>query len=637
MSINLVNEYVVAIITGSSTIKQKTDAITIQTDTTLTDKEKCDKLAIVISKMNYNKRLETKVKDYAEQIINTENDKKEIFKKFIESSSVNGLIYAPTQVGKSAATIRFIESCFYFNVPVIVSTDNKNDQQEQLFNRIKDNLLLDNPVLIKASDRAFTRTIEKCVEDKFNNFIIFCLDNSSQIKKVTDLLSCCYTQHNRMSHVKQIAIIHDEGDTITKDSETKIINGEQAASHKKWLNLHNMINTQLTNIDLKRIFVTATPENCVALYDIKCFDVIKIEIPNEYTGYNNIKHISLDGDKNITELLKKEVQRIKLENTYEAILYCIERKIQNGQNDILEDLATKIKCVVNTYNGNGVLTYIPNKLSLFQNALDEEEIEYSVDGKFVSIPKITIRKFYSILKSIEEHCVVTIGKDLICRGISYVGEGESPLTATTMFYKPGVKMHNVGICQTIGRITGCAMPNLKRRLYSTNDIYTNYITYNKNQEKYIQKIQNNSTDNMLSKELINKLIFDKTSRPIERPKLNKKILENMNTEDFSSESSESESEDSNEIIDGVKISKLQKWINSSRLIIGKLIRTLYHNETLSFEELKDEINTTSKKLKHHIESGCSYRANKGYLWKYENNIISLNPKIKEYINENIEM
>lgn len=47
--------------------------------------------------------------------------------------SINCLLHAPTQVGKTDATKDFIEVCLNANV----SCDNKTDQLTQFYNRIK--------------------------------------------------------------------------------------------------------------------------------------------------------------------------------------------------------------------------------------------------------------------------------------------------------------------------------------------------------------------------------------------------------------------------------------------------------------------------------------------------------------------
>jgi hypothetical protein len=212
---------------------------------------------------------------------------------------------------------------------------------------------------------------------------------------------------------------------------------------------------------------------------------------------------------------------------------------------------------------------------------------------------------------------VTIGKDLISRGISYVGEDvNEPMTATTMIYKPGMSMHSVGICQTIGRITGCAMPSLKRRLYAPKDVIETYKSYNQNQEKYINEIQ--KTDAKLTKEVIGEMIFDKLSRNIDRPKLGLK----MNIREEGRERCEDEE-------------RMKQLINmwwGANTIIGKILRYVYESESgVSEMELKMflENNSYSKAWYSDLE-----QENKEYKHVFQrdtNQITKIRKEAKEYI------
>lgn len=49
-----------------------------------------------MANMNVNNRNVQKTEEFAERIIKKENEKKDVFVNFLESKSVNGLIYAPT-------------------------------------------------------------------------------------------------------------------------------------------------------------------------------------------------------------------------------------------------------------------------------------------------------------------------------------------------------------------------------------------------------------------------------------------------------------------------------------------------------------------------------------------------------------
>ena len=527
----------------------------------------------------------------------------------------------------------FIETCFEHNTPVIVSTDNKTDQQEQLYNRIEADLMGAEVELLKVTDKTFEKDLRKCIEERKKRFVIFCLDNSSQIEKVIVQLTSNYARYEQMADIKRIAIIHDEADTVAKDQDTENIKNGQAQSHKKWLELKNVINKRMGDLDLKRIFVTATPENVVLLYQVECPDVMRLEIPATYTGYDKIEHIQMEDDLKIKRHLSNEVERIKEAGTYEAMLYCIDRKIVDGHEVLLRNLSNQLDCVVNTYNGDGISTYIKKNLRVkFEKKLNKHDIEFEKKGRYYKMKNMTIRKFYTIIKSIGENCIITIGKDLICRGISYVGEDEeNPITATTMFYKPGKTMNAVGICQTIGRITGCAMPSLNRRLYCPEDVYTTYMTYNKNQELFIKKIEQNENGTS-TKVVVDSTIFEEYTRPIDRPKLNLKMkMEKKQVE--SEDESDSDDEEETEI-DGVNLEKLRNWIDGKTLV-GKMINYLYEYGSMSTEELKEglEYEGGDKSFINNIHGGRGLKAQYGKLWIHKDNQVSLNKNIRNYIDK----
>lgn len=593
--------------------------------------EQRQKINEMFSNINVNNRNTDKTEKHAKKIIEKKNEKLTGYVKFLESKSVNGLIWSPTQVGKSAATRIFIETCFEYNTPVIVSTDNKTDQQEQLYNRIEAELMGASVKLLKVTDKTFEKDLRKCIKEENNRFVIFCLDNCSQIEKVIIQLTSNYIRYEQMSRIKKIAIIHDEADTIAKDQDTDIIRYEQPQSHKKWLELKNIINKRMGNIDLKRIFVTATPENVVLLYQVECPDVMRLEIPSTYTGYNKIEHVKMNDDLNIAAYLSSEVDRIKEAGTHEAILYCIDRKIIDGHQVLLKNLSESLNCVVNTYNGDGICTYIKKDSRVkFESELVKHNIAFQKVEKYYKMKNMTIRKFYTIIKSIGENCIVTIGKDLISRGISYVGENvENPITATTMFYKPGKTMNAVGICQTIGRITGCAMPSLNRKVYCPEDVYKTYMTYNKNQEMFIQKIEQN--EDLTTKVVVDSTIFEEYKRPIDRPKLNLKMQ--MEKKQVESDS-DSESEPHENKIDGVDLEKLQNWINGDTLV-GKMINYLYKYDSMSSEELKEKLKykKSNEEFRNNIDGGRGLKCKYGKLWSAKDNQILLNKNIRKYIDK----
>jgi hypothetical protein len=578
----------------------------------------------IFSNINVNNRNVQNINEFSEQIIKKENVKKTKYVKIMESDAMNGIITAPTQVGKSDATRELIETAFRMNVPVIVSTDNKTDQQEQLYNRMQNGLCGAYVKLLKVNDKTFQKDIDKIVKEENNRFVIFCLDNSSQIKKLKHTIG--YLSIKQYFNIKKIMLVHDEGDVVTKDQDVERINEEQPESHKEWMELMNDFKTG--NIDVKRIFVTATPDNCMMLYGINNVDIISLEIPSDYTGWKDINYNIMKDDLDTRENLIKVVNKIKLSESYEVILYCVDRKIENGQDIILNSLSETLNCTVNTYNSNGIVV-IFNKEEfneLFHHELWETGVVFKRHRNKFTMPYLSIRKFYTLCKKIGETCVVTIGKDLISRGISYVGEDKNkPFTASVMFYKPGTKMHVVGMCQTIGRITGRARPELRRELFASEDVIINYKNYNTNQEKYMKIINDENTDDKLSKDIINDLTFNRLTRNIDRPALNLKI--NMIEDTL---------EDTEGFIDGVNVKKLRNWLNDDSLV-GKIIRYLFDQESeITDTQIKEEIeyNGTLEEFKSNLRSGSSQKSKYGKLWLNTNNKVIMNEKIKNYIKDN---
>jgi len=250
---------------------------------------------------------------------------------------------------------------------------------------------------------------------------------------------------------------------------------------------------------------------------------------------------------------------------------------------------------------------------------------------------MAIRKFYTIIKSIGENCIITIGKDLICRGISYVGEDvEEPITATTMFYKPGKTMNIVGMCQTIGRITGCAMPTLNRRLYCPKDVYENYMKYNRDQETYIKNIE--KSEGLTTTVVVDSSEFEYT-RPIDRPKLNlNKQIEKIRSQlpkkkpvviesEDESDSSESESEDEND-----RMTELIDMWWGKKTIIGKILSYVYENEGVDEDELKEFLRNNNYSKAWYSDLA---QVNKEYknVFERKNNNTNLTKEARDYIDE----
>jgi len=216
------------------------------------------------NEINTHLRNEYNIKSFAKKIIEKKNEVQEDFIKFLKSKAINGLIWGPTQLGKTKAMKDVMDICLENHIPVIISCDNKTDQLEQFMSRIRDEFEEDESILIvKANDSK----IGKILTNGFKNnkkIIIFCLDNAAQIRKINDQLAVLIGMEN--IKIPTICILHDEADVITKDEDIINIEDEQSESHKEWLRMTQFL---LRKTNLKRIFVSATPENIVYKYPIE--------------------------------------------------------------------------------------------------------------------------------------------------------------------------------------------------------------------------------------------------------------------------------------------------------------------------------------------------------------------------------
>jgi hypothetical protein len=258
---------------------------------------------------------------------------------------------------------------------------------------------------------------------------------------------------------------------------------------------------------IKRVFVSATPENVIYLHKPKY--IWELPVPENYVSSNKI-HFTEQNDfdtHSILRIIKREVTLRREEGG--IILYCVERnkdesdseeKSLNSQINVFMSTLKGMKSTgldaVTVYNSDGIKVALRLKRlkTLFVNKLEDQSIRYEEHSEYIQIKKneMAICEFYGLLQDTGCKVVLTIGKDLISRGISFVSnKTENPLTATTMIYKPGSQLSQVALCQAIGRLNGTAQPSLTRRLYTTDDVYSNYITFCKNQREILVAIRNN--------------------------------------------------------------------------------------------------------------------------------------------------
>ena len=403
---------------------------------------------------------------------------------------------------------------------------------------------------------------------------------------------------------------------------------------------------------MTRIFVTATPENVVYKYSIR--HVISLEIPLEYQGFEAIRYEPLRKE-NIPAILRRDIAEKRRIAENGIILYNIERvregrgkKKELGQDIALANVIEHCPDVVcSVYNGNGITVYLPPEYrSFFEVQLKQYnlhkksqllkytviETDEHIDHLF-QVKNISIGWFYQFCKNIDIDIVITIGCDLMNRGISFcsIKKETNVLAATTMIYAPNPQRHGVGLVQTIGRICGTSRPDLPRVLYAPEPIIQKYKAMCENQKHYIPNLQSGLNRD---KHMDSEKFFQGFPLPNRYPGLTDRPNVGL-TVQFE-KSKEASTDDG--CIDGVELSQLRKLCNG-RYIVSKMLRYLMdQNEPINIQELKNgiESRSTDKAFIGQIKNGCGPGAQFGMLWNSKNNHqeILMNPNIRKYILQN---
>jgi len=572
----------------------------------------------------------------------------------------SAMIYGPTQMGKTAAAHIFVRKCLDAGVPVVISTDNRTDQLDQFYSRFRDAFAVDTTTtILRVADRQFERQTVSVLRGN-RRLIIFLLNNASQVDNLRNAFREAIIADNPIDNVRipKVVILHDEGDVVTKDANVKTVETGQTASHQAWLRVVDLLGSRSV---LKRAFLTATPENVVYLHDIE--RVIRLPIPTTgYIGWQNIQFVPLPDDVDEAPLraLVSEVHRIERG----SVLFCVERVIEDGHDELFQRLCREVKPpgVVHTYNGRGIMVRCthPMFLSMVRSVQKETghklKIETLIAHKHVyRIVGMPIAHFYEVCRRLECFKVVTIGMDLMSRGISFVSSGRDvhdTIAATTMIYTPGATMHAVGLVQAIGRITGKACPELERRLYAPQRVIENYLHMMVGQQEYLKKIE--ETKN--SREDMTKVYHRyRLSVSLDRIRLGLRPLYakrcfkvNVQTHNAWAQKKTRETKKtlegntSKNKIDGVDIVWLKGELKKTGTLMRRIIKELKkHEVSITISALKTKINLTKEEendFHEYLDKRSNTKNAYGKIWIIEGDeaddtkqTIMLNPKIRTHI------
>jgi predicted peroxiredoxin len=571
--------------------------------------------------------VETKKPDISskiQEILDQEHAVTKKTKTFMSSDHMSAGITAPTQVGKSEAIGKVVEMCIKKKISCIVSSDNKTNQQELMRDRLEEYLEGNQVQMLTVFDNL---RFMRCLKNK-TPFVLFCMDNANQIEKLIALFIVANTKcKTQMEEMKKLVLIHDEADIVTKDSNTKEIVKHQPKSHKAWVEFSKLF--QKSSVDLKKFFVTATFENCYMLHEIYSKFVISLDIPLGYQGWQEFKYHEIDGMDPKSVLVN--VAKKKLKGVHqEAIIYNTDRKIDEQLQTLREFLSSLPDVTIHTYNGEGMYVYTNNEILKKKircikyktytrgGKVKEKKAISKRSGELIKLNKfVSIRRFYALCNESGVKVVVTIGKDLINRGISYVSDCKKlPLAATSIIYAPGSTMHNVGIVQVLGRVSGCARPDLERNVYANRNVIDNYLVSNKNREIMLQAIQEHPEE--LTKTVIKRLALEKPSRSVDRPKLQLDSKFNYRPKEKAHAK-------------GTMERLIDLWWKADTKI-GKIFMFVYESESTSETELKEYLQEISGNVESHYQE--LLKSDRGYnlvFRRNEDKITELTDEAENYI------
>jgi len=398
----------------------------------------------------------------------------------------NMLITSKTQIGKTQAILDTIKIIKHHCICVIVS-DNRKDQMEQMKQRSEEAGL--NVVTLNSIKLSRINLFFKTIKNASGKIVILVLNNSKQSVKLDKIIKLTLKINKS---IKSYYLFHDEGDTINKIDNVSEVIENSPVSHSSWIMHLNSV-SKLKLINYKRIFVSATPENCYLLYDIKIKNTLVIQDPKNYriiSAYSEWDGANFD-------FLEKEVKRINENKTKEAILYCSESKNEN-QHILAKEIYNKFDCPIIIYNG----------------------INIKVLGKDKQFESIS--SCFADVETNYEGAVIVIGHRLMDRGVSFVSskKGEYPLTATILFYTGSSSAYSTGINQRLGRITGTSRPDIcRRKVYCPEKIMEAYRNYFINQNRILLKISKCKNPELFLSEIISDTVLENIGLLLDRRSL----------------------------------------------------------------------------------------------------------------------
>lgn len=475
----------------------------------------------------------------------------------------NIVIASGTQNGKTREIIDIVKTSGA-NSLTIMSCDNRLDQLNQLTERLKKSGVIPftcADVKISTSGTGLTKPSIKKFKEFFKihkKLVFILLNNNSQCSKTRVL-----TQHllqDKDFSFEKFHMIHDEADLVNKSDNAETITDEETVKvQMEWVSFFQMLKSYTDLQYVKRIWVSATPENCSLIKDVTSKDVFVLPKHPNYRGEVSFTEWNSD-----YEAIDPEVLRIKQGKTREIILFCTDYT-NAKQTDTSKLLFITYSCPVITYNCSGILVYIRGEETPFSSSSLSIDQVIGCLGKSYSGP------------------IIIVGNALLSRGISFVGDSRNkPHTATVMFYTGSKTATAVSIAQRIGRITGTSRPDItERRIYTQSDIFDTYSYYLKNQDTIYETLKMPENSQRLVEDILKETIpgLIKLSRDLDRKVLKKTNAKYLEAAPVASSTGSSSSTSGPVSRDLEKMKKLVSSWNkdTNQQSIAKSFRKIYNS------------------------------------------------------------
>jgi hypothetical protein len=440
----------------------------------------------------------------------------------------------------------------------------------------------------------------KSIFNEEKRLVLVLLNNNTQCSKLSVVVKALLSEIT----ITKYQAIHDEVDLISKSDINDTITADETAKvHKTWISHFNDIKVCKTLKFVKRIWVSATPENCSLIHEVKARDVFILPTTPKYRAQSRYS----EWRNNILQV-RAETRRIKDLGSKEAILYCTSR-LNADHEKMGEILSRDTDCPAISYNGSGIRVYkrgihTETKTCNISDAMRDLESDY--DGP-----------------------VIIVGHALMSRGISFISSrrSEKPLTATVMFYEGTETVYAVSIAQRIGRITGTSRPDIKRRkIYCSKEIYKCYRNYLKNQVKIYETLQKEENKDRLVSDILKEDFLDlsEIGRSLDRKEL---PVANLNYNECSSRKlivadsayesdsrSSSETEIEYEFDNNKMKSLIKRWTTPGNVsAVAKVFKKIYRapGKRLPSSEVKEYLTVLGKDA-----SACNNLCNTNHYSKW---------------------